>query len=194
MKTKSILILPTIILGFSLTIFAIYKTLNSPLERLFILVAGAMILVPIIPSLITFSINNFFSDFKGTNKPKLSVDSKGNIVYSKSNQKGNRSACSEFEEHNKAKTYKTKICTTEGYEELRELIKTCSQNKMINRECVLDLKEEIDGLLCEHKRVYKNMEFTNDFHEIYCKLKSKQLVTKDYQYLFEWLSNKLNLS
>ena len=64
----------------------------------------------------------------------------------------------------------------------------------MDRECILDLKEEIDGLLGEHRRVYKDMKFTNDFHEIYCKLKSKKLVSKDYLYLFLWLGDKLNLS
>ena len=153
-----------------------------------------MILIPIIPSLIAFSINSFFSNFKRTNKPRLTIDNKGNVVIPKSSQKGNTRAIDESDVHKKTKIYKTKVCTTEGYEQLRDLIKLCSQNKVMDRECILDLKEEIDGLLGKHKRVYDGMEFTNDFHEIYCKLKSKKLVSKDYEYLFNWLGDKLNLS
>ena len=62
------------------------------------------------------------------------------------------------------------------------------------QKAAIDYIEEIDGLLGEHRRVYKDIKFTNDFHEIYCKLKSKKLVSKDYEYLFNWLGDKLNLS
>ena len=42
-----------------------------------------MILIPIIPSLIAFSVNSFFSNFKRTNKPRLTIDNKGNVVFLK---------------------------------------------------------------------------------------------------------------
>lgn len=200
-KTKvsgSIFILPCTVLIIGLSVFSIYKTLNNSLERIFIMVAGLMILIPIMPSLISFTISSLTNGFKSTNRPRLTIDNKGNIIPPKTTKESNTKANDESDIHkktsNKTKTYKTKVCTTEGYEQLRDFIKLCSQKKVMDRECVLDLKEEIDGLLGDYRRVYKDMKFTNDFHEIYCKIKSKKLVSKDYEYLFLWLGDALELN
>jgi len=196
MKTKvnsnsSIFILPCVILGIGLSIFYFYQTLDSNLERIFIIVAGLMILIPILPSLINMSVRNLLNyKSNGNKRPRTTIDNQGNIIKPKTTSVAKNND-KEGTDTKTEKKYKTKICTTKGYSDIKEMIIKASQNKEMDRECVINLVEEIDGLLGIHRRLYDTMKFTNDFHEIYTKLKSSKLVEEDYEYLFAWLNCKL---
>lgn len=81
---------------------------------------------------------------------------------------------------------KGKVNPSQYYIPFRDVITSCSKNKLFTRQDILELKCEIDHRLGTKKYIYDNsFNFENDMHEIYIKIKSSTLKDADYIYLFE---------
>lgn len=85
--------------------------------------------------------------------------------------------------------YKSKVVEDENYKDLVQILKYFMQNKVLSHEQIMDFIEEINERLGEHAKYYKSNSFENNLHEIYSKLKSKQLKSDDYIELTEILKS-----
>jgi len=92
-----------------------------------------------------------------------------------------------------ADKHELKVVTTDGYMEFNNILKASVKNKLMNRDCILRLKYELNYRLGVHIEVYKNFEFKNDMHYIYTLSKSSVLTKDDYLYLTNFISNNLIL-
>lgn len=89
----------------------------------------------------------------------------------------------------KQSKHETKVVNNEQYKSLIEFLKFSMQKKLLNRQDILNFKKEIDSRLGEYKDHYNGFEFQNDLHEIYTKLKSSHLSSKDYEELLKSLES-----
>jgi hypothetical protein len=170
------------VFGFcAVLIFSLYYIMDTVIERAFVLLMGVMFLFPLIPIIISFIVNF--------------------VVNSNKNQDKNFESDKQIPTSNLSKTvpkvnteptkYKPKVVITEGYTKFNNMIKTCVQKKLINRETILQLKSELRYRLGTHVEVYKDFKFDNDLHELYILSKSSVLTKADYEYLTQFISNNL---
>lgn len=179
-SNMSITLVFLIVLGlFALVTWSVEK----PFEKLLMMMSGFVFLFPIFIGM-TGSI--LISVFRVKNKPHTSHKNIRNTNTPNINQNSLREC------KNNQKKYPTKICTTEGYEQLRDLLKECVMKKLIGRECILKFKSELRYKLGTHIECYNGFEFQNDMHEIYTLLKSRVLTEEDYQYLSNIFIGLLN--
>lgn len=88
--------------------------------------------------------------------------------------------------------YKSRVVEDEHYKDLVQILKYFMQNKVLSHEQIMDFIEEINERLGGHTKYYKSNSFENNLHEIYSKLKSKQLKSDDYIELTEILKSYNN--
>lgn len=172
------------IFGFvAFIILSLYKSMDTVIERAFVLMTGAMLLFPLIPIVVTIIINSIINTGK-----RSEIDSKGNynsIGVNIPKPKSNNTT-----ELNKPQL---KVVTTQGYTEFNNILKVSVKNKLLNRQSILQLKCELRYRLGTHIEVYKDFKFENDLHELYTLSKSSVLTKEDYEYLTQFISNNLNL-
>lgn len=86
---------------------------------------------------------------------------------------------------------KSTVYNDGDYLKVKALFANLMSNKQLSRADILLFKKEIDKHLGNHAKVYmgKNFSFKNDAHEIYCKIKSKELNMLDYQQLYKFLKS-----
>jgi len=167
------------VLGFIvMMILALYNSMDTGIERFAVMVLGVCLLIPTIPIICSFLFNFILNACR-----QPSMDSNNN--YKSSNTKLNFNT--------EADKPKLKVVTTEGYIEFNNILKASVKNKLMNRECILRLKCELNYRLGTHIEVYKNFEFKNDMHYIYTLSKSSVLTKDDYVYLTNFISNNLIL-
>jgi hypothetical protein len=177
-------ILISSLFGFAvLTILSWYKTADTIIERIVILMVGIMFLFPIIPITFSFLIGSIISCAKRPEMHSKAKNNQSGVKPSKSNSNAN----TESEKH------KFKVVTTEGYTEFNNLLKATVQNKLIDRNSILQLKCELRYRIGTHIEVYKDFKFENDIHEIYVLAKSSVLTKEDYLFLTQFISSNLNL-
>lgn len=160
-------------------LYAFYWSLDTPIEKLFMMIFIFLFGIPILSIVTSYNLNKI----KSTSNRK-----KNELNYIKSN--GNTSD----KPSKSKKTYKHKECDSEEYKLLRDYIIACSKNKLMNRECILSFKNELDYRLGSHRYSYKDFDFDNDLHEIYIKIKNNCLDNEDYIYLKTWLSEHLDFN
>jgi phosphate/sulfate permease len=159
-------------------VFSLYYTMDTVIERAFVLILGVIFLFPLIPIAISFIVNFI------VNSEKQPDDKFKDNNYSKSNTTATKTNIEQ-------EKYKPKVVVTEGYQEFNNLLKASMQNKLMTRECILKLKSELIYRLGTHIEVYKDFNFKNDLHCIYTLSKSSALTKEDYKYLSEFISNNL---
>lgn len=182
-KTNKInLLFPLLFLTMGVIFSLMYFFLaDNIIERFFILFIAVVTLTTLIPSILSFLINMCLqTGIKGSKKV--------NTINNNTNKELKGTT-----ESNKSEKYKKKVCTTKGYEEFVNLIKSSIQNKLMDRDCVLKLKGEIFHRLGTHAEIYRTFTFKNDLHCIYTISKSSKLTTDDYLYLSNFLSDNLIL-
>lgn len=162
-------------------IFGLYKSMDTIIERIFVIMLGIFMLIPLVP--ITCSL--LFNFILGANKPSNNDTNKNNFKTAKTPK-------SETQVTTEKTNYKLKVVKTQGYEEFNNILKASVQNKLLDRETILQLKSELRYRLGTHVEVYKNFNFQNDLHELYVLSKSSVLTKEDYEYLTQFISNNLN--
>lgn len=165
-----------------LYVLLLYKTMDTPIERFVVIMLGIFLLIPTVPIIITFLIHSIINVGRQPN-----VDQKNNSSFN-ANVPKPKSTTTEQTKPN------LKVVTTQGYTEFNNILKASVQNKLMNRQSILQLKCELIYRLGTHIEVYKNFQFQNDLHEIYTLSKSSVLTKDDYEYLTQFISNNLNLS
>lgn len=113
------------------------------------------------------------------NEQKRQQLTKNNAKYSKNQPKT-------------TKKYETRVIEDENYKQLVQVLKYFMQNKVLSHEQIVSFTDEINERLGDHVKYYKQNSFQNNLHEIYSKLKSKQLKSEDYQELTEVLKSYNN--
>jgi hypothetical protein len=172
------------ILGFiAMNILMLYNAMDTVFERIAVAILGIGLLVPMIPIVVVFLFNFVLGSLK-----IIGLDSNG-----KCNETNTNIPKSIPKPNIVADKPKLKVVTTDGYMEFNNILKASIRNKLMNRQCILQLKCELIYRLGTHIEVYKNFEFKNDMHEIYTLSKSSVLTKADYQYLTEFISNNLIL-
>jgi hypothetical protein len=172
------------ILGFiAMNILMLYNAMDTVFERIAVAILGVGLLVPMITIIVVFLFNLVLGSLK-----LIGLDSNG-----KGNESNAKTPKSIQEPNTVADKHKLKVVTTDGYMEFSNVLKASVKNKLMSRQCILQLKSELIYKLGTHIEVYKNFEFKNDMHEIYTLSKSSVLTKADYQYLTEFISNNLIL-
>lgn len=166
----------------SLVLCAWYQMAESPLEKLLILFTALTVFIPALLQLFSFCIN---IAVKPVPKSHRTVNSKGELIKTDQNNKTTKKTT--------AKKHKPKKVDSECYLMVRDTFIEMNKSKDLSRENILEFKRELNRLLGSHLSNYEKFEFANDFHEIYCKLKSSALKDKDYIYLFDILTSHRNL-
>lgn len=162
------------ILTLSLGSLILSSLTNSPLAKFFFM---AFAVFTIITVGLKYAYNLSVETLK--NEQKRQQITRNNVKYHK----------------NKPKTeqkYKSRVVEDENYKDLVQVLKYFMQNKVLSHEQIMDFIEEINERLGEHVKYYKSNSFENNLHEIYSKLKSKQLKTDDYVELTEVLKSYNN--
>lgn len=173
--------------GISLLFYYLYKGSDSELEQLFIVLLYGFSVIPI-----TFTI--MFSVCMGKLNSNSRLDNKvKDKRYSRPNEnsktkKASNDNVTNIKNHSKNNKNR-KVNPSKNYEDCRETVKICFQQRLFSAEDIFDLDQLIDDLLGEHSKVYNGFSYSNDFQKIYTKLKSKKLVEKDYDIILEWCSN-----
>lgn len=165
-------------------LYSMYRSSGSPIDRLFIAFIFFTSFVPV-----TFTIFVTWS----VNKLKSTSNNNYSMPPIRDKYTANREVREEIVVNN-AKDYsnsKKPIKTNPSpyYEETKNLIISCSKNRLFNREDVVELKNQIDDLLGTHATVYSNFQYSNDYQEIYTKLKSRKLTDDDYLVLLDFIRN-----
>lgn len=170
-KYQKAMIIPLII-GSSLLLW--YKFSSDFTEKVLIIYIFVVILVPyginLFVMLLNMGINN--------NKPKNTTNYNGKTKATTKNT-DNKKATST----NTVKSKGTKVNLSPFYPQLRTVLTTCSKERLLTREDVLNFKVAVDDRLGTHRYVYEKFDFKNDMHEIYTKIKSSKLKDEDFQYL-----------
>lgn len=171
------------VLGFIvMIILALYNSMDTGIERFAVMVLGVCLFIPTIPIICSFLFNFILNACR-----QPSIDSNNNHKSFNTNTK------SKLNSNTEADKPKLKVVTTEGYQEFSNILKASVKNKLMNRQCILQLKCELNYRLGTHIEVYKNFEFKNDMHYIYTLSKSSVLTKDDYLYLTNFISNNLIL-
>lgn len=197
-KNKSKLLPFLVVCGVGMIFILYYSTLTSPLEKILALMITSTCCIPFIFGMFTRLITTFTNNLKEqdrANPYSKKVDKNGNLILKKDLYKKNYSNNTVEKQYAKKEEpkRKPKVITTEGYQELKNVIIATSKNKLLNRETILEFKAELRNKLGVHYECYKNMTFENDLHEIYTLIKSSKFITEDYNEMIEWISNHLNL-
>lgn len=180
---KQSLIISGVLVYLVTNIVLLYFSMDRPIERIAVAILGFCLIVPTIPIILMFTLN-----LVATSNRQSITDTKNN--YKTSNVKIPKPSSKPITEANKPKL---KVVNTEGYQEFNNILKASVQNKLMTRQCILQLKSELIYRIGTHIEVYKNFQFKNDMHEIYTLSKSSVLTKADYQYLTEFISNNLIL-
>lgn len=181
---KQSFILSSILGVIMLYVLLLYKTMDTPIERFVVIMLGIFLLIPTVPIIITFLIHSIIN--VGV---QPDINQKNNSSFNVKIPKPRSTTITT--EQTKPKL---KVVTTQGYTEFNNILKASVQNKLMNRQSILQLKCELIYRLGTHIEVYKNFKFQNDLHEIYTLSKSSVLTKDDYEYLTQFISNNLNLS
>lgn len=187
--------------GVGMVFILYYSTLTKPLEKILTLMITFTCFIPFIFGMFTRLITTFTNNLKEQDKSNpysRKVDAYGNLILKKDLYKSNvkseeRKNSSKTSEVKKTKT-KPKVVTTEGYEELRNVLTASSKNKLLERETILEFKSILRTKLGTHYECYTNMKFNNDMHFIYTLIKSSKFTTEDYKEMTQWISEHLNIS
>lgn len=190
-KMISLLIATIIPLTITTTMYNLYVGTDSIMEKLLIAAIFFIGIIPLAFSMI-FPILNMllFGFMKGSTKkkyiPKKTVNANGRITthhktVNKSgfNKTTNPGTCKSQYKQNDNPNYVT----------LRDNIKDYSKSGKINREGILDFKNELDYRLGSNRYSYKEFSFENDMHEIYVKIKNSKFKDEDYLHLQQVLDN-----
>jgi uncharacterized MnhB-related membrane protein len=175
---KQAIIMTSIFGTCAVLVFSLYYTMDTVIERAFVLILGVVFLFPLIPIAISFIVNFI------VNSGSKQADDK--FENNKSNSK-----ITPAKTNTEIEKPKLKIVSTEGYQEFNNLLKASVQNKLLDRQTILQLKSELRYKLGTHVEVYKDFKFENDLHELYVLSKSSVLTKEDYKYLSEFISNNL---
>lgn len=190
-KTKKSSLLPFVVVsGVGMIFIIYYSTLTKPLEKILALMIATTCCLPFIFKFISMMFGAFANQLKENDKNSIytrKVDANGNLIlksdyYKKENKVDNKPK----EEVNTKR--KPKVVTTEGYEELRNVLTASSKNKLLKRETVLEFKSILRTKLGTHYECYTNMKFNNDMHFIYTLIKSSKFTTEDYKEMTIWIS------
>lgn len=196
-KTKKSSLLPFVVVsGVGMIFIIYYSTLTKPLEKILALMIATTCCLPFIFKFISMMFGAFANQLKENDKNSIytrKVDANGNLIlksdyYKKENKVDNKPK----EEVNTKR--KPKVVTTEGYEELRNVLTASSKNKLLKRETILEFKSILRTKLGTHYECYTNMKFNNDMHFIYTLIKSSKFTTEDYKEMTIWISEHLNIS
>lgn len=172
-----------------------YSSLEKPLERFLMFMVIGSICMPFIFFYFNMMVNSISKQLKKDNpnqKYSRYVDSNGNLILKEdlpNKYKVRDNIKTESKEQEKK--YKKKTVTTEGYEELKNILIACSKNKLLDRENILTFKALIRNKLGTHFECYNNMKFSNDMHFIYTTIKSSKFTTEDYNEMCQWISNHI---
>ena len=170
-KYQKAMIIPLII-GSSLLLW--YKFSSDFTEKVLIIYIFVVILVPYVINLFVMLLNMGINN----NKPKNTTNYNGKTKATTKNT-DNKKATST----NTVKSKGTKVNLSPFYPQLRTVLTTCSKERLLTREDVLNFKVAVDDRLGAHRYVYEKFDFKNDMHEIYTKIKSSKLKDEDFQYL-----------
>lgn len=196
-KAKKSSLLPFIVVsGIGMVFIIYYSTITKPLEKILALMIATACCLPFIFKFISMMISTFTHQLKENDKNcpyTRKVDANGNLIlksdyYKKENKVDNKPK----EEVNVKR--KPKVVTTEGYEELRNVLTASSKNKLLERETILEFKSILRTKLGTHYECYTNIKFNNDMHFIYTLIKSSKFTTEDYKEMTQWISEHLNIS
>lgn len=199
-KNKSKLLPFLVVCGVGMIFILYYSTLTSPLEKILVLMITSTCCIPFIFGMFTRLITTFTNNLKEQDKANpysRKVDKNGNLILKKDLYKKNNYSSNTVEKQFAKKEEpkrKPKVVTTEGYQELKNVIIATSKNKLLDRETILEFKAELRNKLGVHYECYKNMIFKNDLHEIYTIIKSSKFNTKDYNEMTEWISQHIKTS
>lgn len=175
-----IMIVPSVI-GIALLIwFTFTKTIFEKILICFIFVT---ILVPPTFSLLAMIVGEVSNPKKYNKKNNLTNKNNKNTKTNIGNNNTNNA---------NSKKYKTKIIDNENYIRLRDMLVACSKNRILNRDDVICVKNEILDLLGDRTNDYSHFKFENDMHQIYTQIKSSKLGDKDYNYLIDFIQDLVN--
>lgn len=160
----------------SVAIGGLYILADSPIEKLFILFMFVMFILPAIISMVSYIFKLMLNNTNQKGRYTRQVDKNGNFILKPTNI-------------NNQTTQRTvaKVVTTEGYSNVKDLIVSCSKNKQLSRQTILELKARLRNLLGVYYEPYSKMNFSNDLHEIYVLLKSQHLSSSDYYNLYDFI-------
>ena len=193
---KSSLLTFVVVSGVGMVFIIYYSTITKPLEKILALMIAVTCCLPFIFKFISMMFSDFTKQLKDNDKHSIytrKVDANGNLIlksdyYKKKNKVDNKPK----EEVNVKR--KPKVVTTEGYEELRNVLTASSKNKLLKRKTILEFKSILRTKLGTHYECYANMKFNNDMHFIYTLIKSSKFTTEDYKEMTIWISEHLNIS
>lgn len=200
-EKKGSYFIPTLVLVVVVICGLFYSSLESPFEKLLLLIVFGAILFPMIPSLIAGSLKLGIQEAKQPNKGSNQASKTRN--YTRSNNTTNTKTTSESQTQAKStystiqykKNYKktntnskTKINPAPSYLNFRNMLIEYSKNKKLDRDAILSLKDELDSHLGAHKHAYDKFNFQNDMHELYVKSKSSKLEESNYVQLIDYLN------
>jgi hypothetical protein len=180
-KTFRLAVIISAFFGFGeLIILGLYKSMDTIIERIFVIMMGIFLMIPLVPIVCSF----IFNFILGCNKPSDTNSKSKNYYEAKTTPKSKTTT--------KSNNTKLKVVKTQGYEEFKNELTSCVKNGLLTRETILKLKCELRYRIGTHIEVYKDFNFENDMHEIYVLGKSSVLTKEDYEYLTKFISNNLN--
>ena len=167
----------------SISLLFWYRLTDNAFEKLLIIFILATVIIPLFLGILNILLCNavYNPNSKSKNKSRSVNNStlKSNSLKTKAYTKSSST---------RAPVTKGKVNPSRLYPRLRNLIIKSIQNQMLDRNDVLELKNQIDNLLGDHKKVYDGFTFENDLHEIYIKIKSKSLKDSDYRTLIKFVN------
>lgn len=196
-KTKKSSLLPFVVVsGVGMIFIIYYSTLTKPLEKILALMIATTCCLPFIFKFISMMFGAFANQLKENDKNSIytkKVDANGNLILKSDYYKKENKVDDKPKEEVNVKR-KPKVVTTEGYEELRNVLTASSKNKLLERETILEFKSILRTKLGTHYECYTNIKFNNDMHFIYTLIKSSKFTTEDYKEMTQWISEHLNIS
>lgn len=198
-KNKSKVLPFVIVSGVGMIFILYYSTLTNPLEKVLVLMIAVTCCVPFIFGMFTRLITTFTNNLKEQDKANIysrKVDGNGNLILKKDLYKDNVKPEEKSSSSNKVNKTKRepKVVTTEGFQELWNVINASSKNKLLDRQTILEFKAILRSKLGTHYECYANNKFENDMHFIYTLIKSSKFTTEDYNEMTQWISEHLNIS
>lgn len=165
-----------------------YRFTDSILEKVLILYIGVTIGVPLTIGMLGTLLQ--LASNPNQQKIRRKVPKERDAEYICSQMRKRKDSNKTEQKENKSKL--TKVNKSEYYPILRTLIINASKNKMLDREHILIIKDEIYKRLGNHANIYKdNFNFANDLNEIYVLIKSNALVDNDYLYLLNFVEETI---
>lgn len=180
---KIFLLIMTVVIG------GLYIIADSPIEKLFILLMFLTLVLPMLLSVLSFIIRNAIKSIdKNEKKNPFSkkVDKNGNIML-KSELHNTYNQKTALAASHRIFNSKNASSNIPEYDQVRNLIVSCSKNRQLSRSIILDLKAMLRSILGVNYEPYTHMNFKNDLHEIYVLLKSHHLSKEDYSNLYTFI-------